>query len=60
MKGLFAALYNFSRKNRGVLLLRILFGCDIPKEAKIASTVQPPHRALGVFFATLFWFFRIY
>ena len=49
MKGLFATLYNFSRKNRGgVLLLRILFGCDIPKEAKIASTVQFPHRALGV------------
>ena len=38
----------FQGKIGGILLLRILFGCDIPQKAKIASTVQFPHRALEV------------
>lgn len=45
----FLSLYEFSRKNKlGVFLLRIFYSCDIPKEAKIAKTVEFPHRALGV------------
>ncbi|WP_294560810.1 serine acetyltransferase [uncultured Traorella sp.] len=45
----FSSIYRFSRKNRGgVFLLRVIFGCDIPKEAKISDTVEFQHRALGV------------
>lgn len=32
----------------GVFLLRLIYGCDIPREAKIASSVEFHHHALGV------------
>ena len=40
---------DFSRG--GASLLRLLYGCDIPRNAKIADTVQFPHHALGVVIA---------
>ena len=32
----------------GAALLRLLYCCDIPKEAKIDKSVEFPHHALGV------------
>ena len=46
--GLFEAVYNMSRKYRGgSFLLRLLFGCDIPREAAIGNNVNFAHRGLG-------------
>lgn len=46
---LFQMIYKFSRKIRGgSFLLRILYSCDIPKEAKIGKNVYFAHRGLGV------------
>lgn len=46
---LFELIYSFSRKSRiGESLLRLLYGCDIPWNAKIVKDVQFAHRALGV------------
>lgn len=33
---------------RGGTLLRFLYGCDIPRQTKIAKNVICPHHALGV------------
>ena len=35
----------------GQQLLRLLYGCDIPRKAKIAKSVEFPHHALGVVIA---------
>ena len=49
MSDLFSKIYKLSRKYwGGVFLLRVLYGCDIPKQAKIANSVEFQHRALGV------------
>lgn len=46
---LFNIIYKLSRKIRGgSLLLKILFSCDIPKEAKIGKNVNFAHSGLGV------------
>ena len=46
---IFDFIYRFSRNYRGgAAILRLLYGCDIPRQAKIDKTVEFPHHALGV------------
>ena len=49
---IFDFIYRLSRKYRGgAALLRLLYDCDIPKEAQINESVEFPHHALGVVIA---------
>ena len=46
---IFNLIYGLSRRCVwGAALLRLLYCCDIPKEAKIDKSVEFPHYALGV------------
>ena len=45
----FKLIYKISRiVPGGGTALRLLYACDIPRNAKIANDVQFPHKALGV------------
>lgn len=47
--GTFDRVYRLSRKIKGFdILLRIMYGCDIPYEATIGENVKFAHSALGV------------
>lgn len=48
---IFNAIFWLPRNIRGAAVLRLLYGCDIPKEANIDNSVEFPHHALGVVIA---------
>lgn len=44
---LFNLIFWLSRKIRGIFLLRVMYGCDIPRKAMIGKHVTFSHRGLG-------------
>ena len=49
---IFNAVYWLSRNVLGgVMLIRVMYGCDIPRRADISELVEFPHHALGAVIA---------